>query len=292
MNGEALFSLPVICCQRKERAIVMKAVRKSRLVVMSALLLLLAGCTQVPLTGRQQLILVPDSMMNEMSLQAYQEFLAGHTLSSNRRQTEMVERVGGKISSAVERYCVEHGLAGRVRGYHWQFNLIEDPSVNAWAMPGGKVVVYTGLMSVAGDEAGLAVVMGHEIAHVFARHGAERMTQGLMVEFGGMALSKAVESKPAGTRDLFMRSYGMGTQLGLLLPYSRRHESEADRLGMIFMAMAGYHPSQAVAFWQRMAAAKTGQAPPEILSTHPADATRIRDIKSLLPEAVQYYQPQ
>ena len=166
--------------------------------------------------------------------------------------------------------------------------------MNAWAMPGGKVVVYTGLMSVAGDEAGLAVVMGHEIAHVIARHGAERMSLGLVKEFGGIALSKAIATKPAATRELFMQSYGTGTQLGVLLPYSRLHESEADEMGLIFMAMAGYHPSEAVAFWQRMSAAQSGPAPVEIeiLSTHPAKDKRIRNIERLVPKAMQYYRPQ
>jgi predicted Zn-dependent protease len=147
-------------------------------------------------------------------------------------------------------------------------------------------------LPVVQNEAGLAVVMGHEIAHAFARHGAERMTHGLLVEFGGMALSKALETRAAATKDLFMRSYGIGTQVGVLLPYSRLQESEADRLGLIFMAMAGYNPEEAISFWQRMAAKKTVPQPLEILSTHPADSTRIRKIRELLPEAMQYYRKQ
>ncbi|MHC4573927.1 MAG: M48 family metallopeptidase [Planctomycetota bacterium] len=270
----------------------MKTNLKSRLAVVCGLILMLAGCSQVPVTGRQQLNLVPDSLINSMGSQSYREFLAQHKLSTDVQQSQMVRRVGGRIQRAVEQYCTEHYLFEQIRGYQWEFNLIEDKSVNAWAMPGGKVVVYTGLLPVAGNDAGLAVVMGHEIAHAFARHGAERMTQGLLVEFGGIALSSALESEPAATRDLFMRSYGIGTQVGVLLPYSRVQESEADRLGLIFMAMAGYNPNEAVGFWQRMAAAKQGPQPPEILSTHPADSTRIRNIQSLIPEAMQYYRPQ
>jgi predicted Zn-dependent protease len=156
-------------------------------------------------------------------------------------------------------------------------------------MPGGKVVVYTGLLPVTKTEAGLAVVLGHEIAHAFAKHGAERMTQGLIVEMGGLALSKALEDRPEQTKDLFMASYGIGSQVGILLPYSRVQESEADHLGLIFMAMAGYDPHEALTFWQRMAEANKGSQPPEFLSTHPANETRIEDIKKFLPEAMQYY---
>ncbi|MHC4623670.1 MAG: M48 family metallopeptidase [Planctomycetota bacterium] len=200
--------------------------------------------------------------------------------------------MGGRIQGAVEQYCTENYIFEQIRGYQWEFNLVDDPNVNAWAMPGGKVVVYTGLLPVARTEAGLAVVMGHEIAHAFARHGSERMTQGLLVELGGIALSEALETSPATTRDLFMRSYGIGTQVGVLLPYSRLQESEADRLGLIFIAMAGYNPNEAISFWQRMADLQEGPRPPEILSTHPADSTRIRKIKELIPEAMRYYRRQ
>jgi predicted Zn-dependent protease len=156
-------------------------------------------------------------------------------------------------------------------------------------MPGGKMVVYTGLLKVSQSEAGLATVMGHEIAHVFAKHGAERMTHGLLVDLGGMALSEALASKPAQTKNMFMQSYGVGTQVGVLLRYSRVHENEADHLGLIFMAMAGYNPNEAVNFWQRMAIAKQGPQPIEILSTHPTDSTRIRNLQNLVPKAMQYY---
>ncbi len=267
----------------------MKPVLKLRLFVLCGLLLLQFSCSEVEITGRKQFILVPDSLMNSMSFQSYSEFLLQSKLSTDVQKTQMVKRVGGRIQKAVEEYCDKNCIQDRLKGYEWEFNLIEDESVNAWAMPGGKVVVYTGLLPVAQSEAGLAVVMGHEIAHAFAKHGSERMTQGLIVEMGGMALSKALESRPAQTQNLFMRSYGIGTQIGVLLPYSRKHESEADHLGLVFMAMAGYNPNEAVGFWERMTAEKQGQAPPELLSTHPADSTRIRDIKNLVPEAMKYY---
>ena len=263
---------------------------KYRTIVFCGFLSLLSSCSQIEITGRKQFNLVPNSVMNSMSFQSYGEFLAQHKLSTDAEQAQMVKRVGGRVQKAIEQYCAKNCIEDRLQGYQWEFNLIEDKSINAWAMPGGKVVVYTGLLLVAQTEDGLAVVMGHEIAHAFAKHGAERMTQGLIVEMGGMALSTALSKSPEKTKNLFMQSYGIGTQVGVLLPYSRLHESEADRLGLIFMAMAGYNPEEAVAFWQRMVASKEGQAqPPEILSTHPADTTRISNLKKLLPEAMQYY---
>lgn len=270
----------------------MKTALKSKLIVLCALLLLVSSCSQVAITGRKQLNLVPDSVMNSMSFQSYREFLSENQVSSNAQQTEMVKGVGSRIQKAVEQYCAENNCANRLKGYEWEFNLVEDNSVNAWCMPGGKVVVYTGLLPVARNDEGLAVVMGHEIAHAFAKHGAERMTLGLIQEMGSMALSQALAKYPAKTKDLFMRSYGIGTEVGLMLRYSRTHESEADHLGLIFMAMAGYDPHEALSFWERMAASKEGPAPPEILSTHPADATRIRNIKKLIPEAMKYYRRQ
>ena len=251
-------------------------------------LLLLSSCNRVPISGRSQLNLVPDSMMNSMSLDAYQEFLSENKLSDNPEQTQMVRTVGKNIQSAVERYCRQNDI--ELEGYEWEFNLVEDPAINAWCMPGGKVVVYTGLLPVAQNDSGLAVVMGHEIAHAIAKHGSERMSQGLITQMGGMALSTALSKQPAVTQNLFMKSYGIGTQVGFLLPYSRVHETEADHMGLIFMAMAGYDPHVAVEFWQRMSAAKKGAAPPEFLSTHPADQTRIENIQKLIPQAMKHYQ--
>jgi predicted Zn-dependent protease len=259
--------------------------------VLCFILLLQSSCSLVPITGRKQLNIVPDSMMNSMALQSYNEFVGSHKLSGNSQQTEMVKNVGARIQKAVEKYCAEHNLSSQIKSYHWEFNLVEDPNINAWCMPGGKVVVYTGLMPVAQNEAGLAVVMGHEIAHAIAKHGSERMSQGLLVEMGGVALDVALTNKPEQTKSIFMQSYGLGSQIGILLPYSRLHESEADRMGLIFMAMAGYNPNEAVSFWERMSASSKGPKPPELLSTHPADSTRINNIKKLIPEAMRYYKP-
>jgi len=267
----------------------MRRILKSKLIILLSITSLLSGCSQVEITGRKQFNLVPDSMMNSMSFQNYGEFLTKNKLSTNVEQTQLVKRVGGRIQKAVEKYCTDNGIQDKLAGYEWEFNLVEDPNVNAWCMPGGKVVVYTGLLPGTQTETGRAVVMGHEIAHAFAKHGAERMTQGLVVDLGGMALSKALEERPEQTRSLFMTSYGIGSQVGILLPYSRVHESEADHLGLIFMAMAGYNPQEAVTFWKRMTAANQGSQPLEILSTHPANEARIRNIEKLLPEAMTYY---
>jgi predicted Zn-dependent protease len=200
----------------------------------------------------------------------------------------MVKRIGKKIQTAVETYFAEKKMSSHLNGYEWEFNLVQDDLVNAWCMPGGKVVVYTGILPVTKDETGLAVVMGHEVAHAVAGHGSERMSQGMMVQLGGMALDKALETKPEATKNIFMSAFGLGAQVGVLLPFSRLHESEADHLGLVFMAMAGYDPNKAVDFWQRMAAGG-GQKPPEFLSTHPSDETRINKIKKLLPKAMKYY---
>ncbi len=200
----------------------------------------------------------------------------------------MVKRVGVKIQKAVETYFAQKNLSKELAGYQWEFNVVESEEVNAWCMPGGKVVVYTGILPITKDETGLAVVMGHEIAHAIAEHGSERMSHGLMQQLGGVALSVALADEPELTQSLFMTAYGVGSTVGVMLPFSRTHESEADHLGLIFMAMAGYDPNAAVDFWTRMAANSQG-APPEWLSTHPSNETRIADIKKLLPEALQYY---
>jgi len=260
-----------------------------RLLFLLALLVLIISCATVPITGRKTFNLIPESQMNAMSFSQYDEFLKTNKMSTNKTQTKMVKSVGLKIQKAVEQYFAENGMSSKLSGYEWEFNLVESEDVNAWCMPGGKVVVYTGILPVTKDEAGLAVVMGHEIAHAIGGHGSERMSQGMLVQMGGMALATALEEKPVETQQVWMTAFGVGAQFGVMLPFSRMHETEADHLGLIFMAMAGYDPNTAVDFWERMKAMKGGQAPPEFMSTHPADATRISDLKKLLPEAMNYY---
>ncbi len=251
--------------------------------------MLMTACTTVPVTGRSQLNLIPGSSMMSMSAQQYGTFLKENKLSQNQQQTATVKRVGARIQDAVERYFKSSGLQEYLENYKWEFNLVEDKQVNAWCMPGGKVVVYSGILPITKDDAGLAVVMGHEIAHAIAEHGNERMSQGLIAQLGGEALSTALSTKPETTRQLWMTVYGAGTKYGALLPYSRMQESEADQLGLVFMTMAGYDPNVAVGFWERMASQKAGQGPMEFLSTHPSDATRIANIKRLIPSVLQQY---
>lgn len=265
--------------------------KRSYLVMIVMAALLITACSTVPITGRKQLSLIPQSEMLSMSYQQYDEFLKSNKLSTDQEKTAMVKRVGGRIQKAVETYFAQNNMSDYLRDFRWEFNLVESEEVNAWCMPGGKVVVYTGLLPVAQNEAGLAVVMGHEIAHAIAEHGNERMSQQLVAQMGGMALSAALQNKPEKTQALWMTVFGVGAQVGVLLPYSRTQESEADELGLIFMAMAGYDPNEAVNFWQRMSAGK-GASIPEFLSTHPSDQTRINNLKKLVPEAMKYYQKQ
>jgi predicted Zn-dependent protease len=224
-----------------------------------------------------------------MSYSEYRDFLSKHKVIINTPEAQMVQRVGQRIQHSVEKYFAQNNLSEKLKDYRWEFNLVEDKNINAWCMPGGKVVVYSGILPVAKDDAGLAVVVGHEIAHAVAQHGDERMSQGLLAQMGGIALATALSSKPKETNQLFMAAYGIGTQVGVLMPYNRLQESEADRLGLIFIAMAGYDPHTAIDFWKRMSAKKEGGFLPEFLSTHPADETRIRNMEKLIPEAMQYY---
>lgn len=252
----------------------------------------LFSCVKVPVTGRRQVNILPESTLMSMSLTGYRDFLSKNPpVPAGNPDAERVKRVGGRIAAAVEGFMRRNKrYAKRIRDYKWEFNLVSNKTVNAWCMPGGKVVVYSGLLPVAGDDTGLAVVMGHEIAHAIARHGNERMSQMMLAEMGGIALSVALSEKSQQTRDIFLNAYGVGATLGVILPYSRTHETEADKLGLIFMALAGYNPSAAIDFWSRMAKAG-GPQPPEILSTHPSDETRIKNIRAYLPVAMKHYKP-
>lgn len=248
-------------------------------------------CDRVPVTGRRQLDLVPDATVMALANDQYKQYLTQNQVITGTEQSRMVKDVGNDIARAVELYFQQNNIADELKGYNWEFNLVKDEAINAFAMPGGKVVINTGILPVTQSEAGLAVVMGHEVAHAVAKHGDERMSQQLSTQLGGLALSVALSQKPQQTQNLFLAAYGVGTQVGVLLPYSRLHESEADRLGLIFMAMAGYNPQEAVDFWQRMAAAAQGPGTPELLSTHPAPQKRIENLRKYMDEAMKYYKP-
>jgi len=261
-------------------------------LLLCSAVLIFNSCQKNSITGRKQLILVSESELQQMSTQQYQAFLSKNRVmpSAANRDAEMVKRVGRRISGAITEFYTQQGKTQLLSGYKWEFNLVEDKSVNAWCMPGGKVVVYTGLLPVANNESYLAVVMGHEIAHALAQHGNERMSQGLVQELGGVALSVAVASQPSATQELFMDAYGIGSTVGGVLPFSRKQELEADRYGLIFSAMAGYDPREAVPFWEKMS--KVGGSenkPPEFLSTHPSDETRINKVREYANEAMKYY---
>jgi len=252
--------------------------------------LFLVSCSAVALTGRKQLNLVAEDQMLATSTQQYEQFLKENKLSTDAEQTARIKRVGAKIQAAVEDYARKNNRTDELKGYAWEFNLVESKDVNAWCMPGGKVVFYTGIMPVCQDDDGVAVVMGHEVAHAVGKHGAERMSQNLVVQGGGAALSAALATKPQQTQQLWMSAFGAGAQYGLLMPFERGQESEADHIGLIFMAMAGYDPNHAVAFWQRMSkASASAEKPPEFMSTHPSDETRIKKLQKELPEALTYY---
>lgn len=260
-------------------------------VTFAALLITIAAfinsCTTVPFSDRQQLILLPSSQMLSMSFTNYDQFLKDHPPVKNTKNASLVKSTGKKIASTVEKYMKKNNMEDRLKGFKWEFNLVNDDTPNAWCMPGGKVVVYKGILPYTKTEAGLATVMSHEIAHAIARHGNERMSQQLLVQAGGMALDAYLKKKKEESRDIFMAAYGVGSTVGVMLPYSRAHETEADKLGLIFMAMAGYNPEAAVDFWKRMSESG-GQKPPEFLSTHPSDETRINNLKEFIPKARKY----
>lgn len=255
----------------------------------AAILILEFACTKVPITGRRQVNMLPESVLTNMSLTNYKQFLTQNKPeAAGNTDVVMVRKVGQKLVDAITRYLKAHKQSKRIKNFKWEFNVVNDKTINAWCMPGGKVVVYTGLLPVTKDETGLAVVMGHEIAHAIARHGNERMSQQIAAQLGGIGLAVAMSQKPQEVQNIFNQAYGAGSSLGML-KYSRVHESEADKMGVIFMAMAGYNPQESVTFWERMKTATGGANVPQFLSTHPSDETRIKDLKAFMPQAMKYY---
>ncbi len=252
-----------------------------------ATLMLFAGCSSVPVTGRKQLSLVSNQEVLTLSLQQYDEFIKSAPVSTDKTNTALVQKVGRAIASAVESYLTNNGYADEVASYSWEFNLVKSDEVNAFCMPGGKIVVYEGILPYTQNETGLAVVLGHEVAHAVAKHANERMSNQMATQYGTTAIGAALGGTSAATQQIAAAALGLGAQYGILLPYSRKQELEADKLGLIFMAMAGYDPGQAAAFWQRMS--QQGGSTPEFMSTHPSDNTRIQQIQKDLPEALKYY---
>lgn len=255
-------------------------------------LTLMVACQRNAITGRSQLSFIPESEIQAQSLTAYQQFLASNKVIATGKQAEMVKRIGARTIKAINEYYTSQGLANELQGYAWEVNLVDNKEMNAWCMPGGKIVVYTGLLPVTQTEDALAVVMGHEIAHALAHHGQERVSQGMLQQGLGMGLGVAVANKPAETQQIILQSYGVVSQVGGILPFSRKHELEADKFGLRYAALAGYNPRAAIDLWKRMGAASGGQKPPEILSTHPVEEKRIAELQKIMPETLEkYYKP-
>ena len=261
--------------------------KKSILSILLGGILVLQSCSTVAVTGRSQLNLVNDSDVLTSSLTQYGDYMKTAKKSTNKTQTAMVTRVGKKIAAATEQYLRTNGLEREIKNYSWEFNLVQSDEVNAFCMPGGKIVVYEGIMKLISSEDELAVIVGHEVAHAVAKHSNERMNQQILAQYGSQALATALSNKSAVTQQIAGTVYGLGTQYGVMLPFSRKHESEADYMGLVFMKIAGYNPDAAVTFWKKMSA--QGGTTPEFLSTHPSDSRRIDDINKALPEIKQKY---
>ena len=258
-----------------------------KIIALSAIgiITIVVSCATNPFTGQKTMALVPDSEIFPSAFAQYGQFLAENKVITGTKDAIRVENIGTKIKVAAERYLTANGNPTYLQNYQWEYKLVESKEVNAWCMPGGKIVVYSGILPIMKDDAGMAAVMGHEVAHALANHGQQRMSAGMLQQLGGVAVGVAVGSKSPETQGMIMEAYGIGTQVGGMLPFSRNHESEADKIGLTLMAIAGYDPELAISFWERMAASSKGNKPPEFLSTHPADATRIANLRKLIPEA-------
>ena len=246
---------------------------------------LLFSCATNPLTWKKTLNFVSNSELFPSSFQQYGTFLKENKVLSGTTDAKRVESVGIKIKNAAEKYLASLGQTDYLKDYAWEYKLVDSPDVNAWCMPGGKIVVYTGIMPIAKNDAGLATVMGHEVSHALANHGAQRMSASQIQSLGAVGVAVATGGQSAEKQAMWQQYYGMGSQVGVMLPFSRSHETEADKIGLVLMAIAGYNPEESINFWTRMSAGSNGQAPAEMLSTHPSDATRIANLKAMVPEA-------
>ncbi|WP_418499822.1 M48 family metallopeptidase [Flagellimonas sp.] len=256
-----------------------------KLILTATVFLMVASCKTNPFTGKSTLNFYPNSQMFPMAFAQYDEFLGENKVVKGTTDAQMITKVGQRIASAAERWLDANGYPGYLKDYQWEYNLVQDETVNAWCMPGGKIVFYTGILPITQNETGVAVVMGHEVAHALADHGAQRMSAGMVQQIGAVAGNIAIQDPQK--RNMFNQAYGIGSQVGVMLPFSRGHETEADRIGLQIMAIAGYNPDEAAKLWQRMKANSGGQAPPEFLSTHPSNDTRISNLTAWAPAAKQ-----
>ena len=257
---------------------------KSKLLL-GLLVMIVCACATNPFTGKKTMAFVGNNDIFPMAFQQYDAFLNENKVIKGTADANRIKSIGEKIRKASETYLKSIGQENYLDGYAWEYNLVEDPAVNAWCMPGGKIVFYTGILPVCQDDAGIAVVMGHEVAHALLNHGQQRMSAGIIEQGLGTGLAIALANKRMETQQLAMTAFGAGSQMFGMLPFSRSHETEADEIGLKLMAIAGYNPDNAVTFWQRMAAQSGGQAPPEFLSTHPSNTTRISNLQKMIPHA-------
>ena len=260
-------------------------IMKKYLLIGVSVIGLFYSCATNPITGKKELNFVSNSELFPSSFQQYGTFLKENKIISGTAEAKSVEVVGLKIRKAAEKYLAYLGQSAYLNGYQWEYKLIDSKEVNAWCMPGGKIVVYSGILPITKDEAGLATVLGHEVSHALANHGAQRMSASQLQELGAVGVAVATGQQSAETQQMWQQYYGLGSEVGVMLPFSRNHESEADKIGLTLMAVAGYNPDEAIVFWQRMAAQSAGQSPLEFLSTHPSDATRMANLQALIPEA-------
>ncbi len=254
-----------------------------------ALVVGFSSCNTVAVTGRKQLSLVSDEEVMSLSNQSFTEYMKTAKASTDKTNTALVVKVGKNIAAAVEQYMNANGMSDQVKNFAWEFHLVQDATPNAFCMPGGKIVVNEGILPYTKTEAGLAIVLGHEVAHAVAKHSSERLSQQMLASYGSTALGVILSKKSETTQQVAQTVYGLGANYGVMLPYSRLNENEADHMGLVFAAMAGYNPQEAVTFWQRMAQSSGGATTPEFMSTHPSDANRIKRIQELIPEAMKYY---
>ncbi|OCB74807.1 M48 family metallopeptidase [Flavobacterium crassostreae] len=259
--------------------------KKHSIVVGLGVIGLLFSCATNPLTGKKTLNFVSNSELFPSSFQQYGTFLKENKVISGTADAKKVETVGVKIKLAAEKYLASLGQTAYLNDYRWEYKLVQSPDVNAWCMPGGKIVVYSGILPITKDDAGLATVMGHEVSHALANHGAQRMSASQLQSLGAVGVAVATGGQSEQKQQMWQQYYGLGSQVGVMLPFSRSHESEADKIGLTLMAIAGYNPEEAISFWTRMAANANGAAQPEFMSTHPSDATRIANLKAMIPEA-------
>lgn len=258
-----------------------------KIIVLVVAVFLFSECSTVPITGRKRLNFVSDAQVLPASFAQYKGFLEENKLSKNTEMINQIKEVGKNISAAVDRFMRANNMITEANSYRWEFNLVEDKTINAWCMPGGKVVFYTGIMPICDNVNGVAAVMGHEVAHAFAKHGQERMTSSYGQQIGGLLVALGASNKDSKTQQIWNTAFGVGSGL-TMLKFSRTHEQEADRLGLIFMMMAGYEGVEASEVWVRMSKNSRGSSTPQILSTHPTDVSRIKDLKSYLPTAKMY----